>query len=335
MSNDASTMTDTIRILKEAQAGGMVDPRAMAARLGGKAPDPKTIAFQAQMQMARQAIAATNADSGTAESGALGMDANIFSDSMMMDALSTIAKLTGEGPAVQRPVVAAAPERALTRNPAVESIGSIAAQFESGDKGIEAIGYDRTGGTSYGKYQIASRVGTMNRFLNFLAEREPAWAERLRKSGPANTGSTHGRMPAEWARIASEDAAKFERLQTEFIKKDHYQPAREKILMQTGVDIDTAKPAVREALFSTAVQHGAGGAARIFNAAIDKFLKKPGVEPGAKSFEQALVSEVYTKRQDQFGSSTNAVRASVRGRLRQEKDMVLAMLDRSGLDRLA
>lgn len=334
MSNDTSSMADTVRILKEAQAGGAVDMRALSARMG-KAPDPKTIAFQAQMQMARQAIAAGNADAQGAEGSSFGMDTSLFSDSMMMDALTTIAKLTGEGLPGKLQAVVAQPERALTRNPTAEGLGALAAQFESGDKGIEAIGFDRTGGTSYGKFQIASRVGTMNRFLNFLSEHEPAWAARLRQSGPANTGSTRGRMPAEWAKIAGEAPARFEQLQTEFIKKDHYQPAREKILLQTGVDIDSAKPAVREALFSTAVQHGAGGAARIFNAAIDKFLKRPGAATGVKNFEQALVSEVYTKRQDQFGSSTNAVRASVRGRLKQEKDMVLAMLDKSGFDRLA
>ena len=91
--------------------------------------------------------------------------------------------------------------------------------------------------------------------------------------------------------------------------------------------------ALREALFSTAVQHGASGAARIFNEAIDKFLNRPeaGQVGGAKSFEQALVSEVYNKRQHQFGGSTEAVRQSVQGRLRQEKDMVLAMLDKKGV----
>jgi len=55
---------------------------------------------------------------------------------------------------------------------------------------------------------------------------------------------------------------------------------------------------------------------------------------GAKGFEQALVSEVYNKRQNQFGGSTDAVRASVRGRLRQEKDMVLAMLEKQGMSRI-
>jgi hypothetical protein len=37
---------------------------------------------------------------------------------------------------------------------------------------------------------------------------------------------------------------------------------------------------------------------------------------------------------DLFGGSTGAVRASVRGRLRQEKDLVLAMLDTKGMNRI-
>jgi hypothetical protein len=274
---------------------------------------------------------------------------NLINDSMMMDALSTIARLTGmQAPGQQvfsqrmtgQTASSAMPlDQTLTRNADVQGLGALAAMFESGGKGIAAIGYDRTGGTSYGKFQISSRAGTMNRFLSFLNERDPALAERLRKAGPANTGSTQGRMPAEWAKIAQEMPERFEILQTEFIKVDHYQPAREKILARTGVDIETAKPAVREALFSTAVQHGASGAARIFNQAIDKFLGKDGAQasataPGAKNFEQALVSEVYNKRQNQFGGSTEAVRQSVRGRLRQEKDMVLAMLDKKGMNRI-
>jgi hypothetical protein len=347
-----TNIADTIRVLREAEAGGSVI--GGTATLGGQAGlarglagsgkvDPKTIAFQAQMRMAQQAINASMGVDDQASSGTMGADTAMLNDSMMMDALSTIARLTGQDmPAAQKGAAPDSPEKALTRNPTAQGLGSIAALFESGEKGVAAIGFDRTGGTSYGKFQISSRAGTMNRFLNFLAEREPAMAERLRRAGPANTGSTAGRMPAEWGRIAAENPDKFERLQTEFIKKDHYQPAREKILEQTGVDIETAKPALREALFSTAVQHGASGAARIFNQAIDKFLGKGGAHgnvlaetaDGAKGLEKALVSEVYNKRQNQFGGSTDAVRASVRGRLKQEKDMVLAMLEKQNVSRV-
>ena len=337
----STNISETIRVLKDAESG-----TALGRTLGpGGKPDPKTIAFQAQMRMAQQAIGSSSITGEEQAGESFGMDMSMSSDRMMMDALSTIARLTGQGLPAQRPVLAESPEKALTRNPTAQGIGSIAAMFESGEKGVAAIGFDRTGGTSYGKFQISSRAGTMDRFLNFLAERDPALGDRLRKAGPANTGSTHGRMPTEWAKIATEIPERFEKLQTEFIKKDHYQPAREKILEQTGVDIESAKPALREALFSTAVQHGASGAARIFNQAIDKFLGKggaqlasasvaPGAAGGAKNFEQALVSEVYNKRQNQFGGSTEAVRASVRGRLRQEKDMVLAMLDKQGMNRV-
>ncbi|MHC1701685.1 MAG: hypothetical protein AB9900_12080 [Humidesulfovibrio sp.] len=339
MSSDPNSLAEAIRVLKGVQSGQSADLRGLGQR-DPKALDPKMLAFQAQMKMAQQAMGmdGLHADVQEGEPSAMSFDMGLISDTMMMDALSTIARLTGQ----KLPAMQAAPavplDKALTRNPEVQGLGSLAAMFESGDKGIAAIGYDRTGGTSYGKFQISSRAGTMNRFLKYLSEQEPAWAERLRGSGPANTGSTRGRMPAEWAKLAAESPERFERLQTEFIKKDHYQPAREKIREMTGVDIEAGKPALREALFSTAVQHGASGAARIFNEAIDKFLKKPeavqATAIGAKSFEQALVSEVYNKRSHQFGGSTEAVRQSVRGRLRQEKDMVLAMLEKKGMNRI-
>ncbi len=332
-----TNIAEVIRVLKDAESG----PMPGRSLVQPAKPDPKTIAFQAQMRMAQQAIGTGDVAESGASAETYGLDLSMASDSMMLDALSTIARLTGQGLPQQRPVYAQAPEKAFTRNPNAvggAGLGAIAAMFESGEKGVAAIGYDRTGGTSYGKFQISSRAGTMNRFLSFLSERDPAIAERLRRSGPANTGSTQGRMPAEWMKIATEMPERFEALQTEFIKKDHYQPARDKILERTGLDIENTKPALREALFSTAVQHGPSGAARIFNQAIDKFLGKGGVQRpmdlAANGLEQALVSEVYTRRQGQFGGSTEAVRASVRGRLRQEKELVLAMLDRQGMNRV-
>lgn len=338
------SISDALRMLAQTQAGrqsgqGAIVPGQIK---GQEAPaDPKTVAFQMQMRMARQAMDVGNlgglGEEGAAATG-LGMESALMGDVMLMDALSTMARLTGQENLLnQKQAPQPSIDKSLTRNPTAEGVGAIAARFESGEKGIAAIGYDKTGGTSYGKFQISSRAGTMGRFLNYLDERAPELAGRLRGAGPANTGSAQGRMPGEWGKIAQEQPERFEKLQTEFIKKDHYQPAREKILEQTGVDIEASKPALREALFSTAVQHGATGAARIFNQAIDKFLGKAGQvsqSAGAKGFEQALVSEVYAKRQNQFGGSTESVRASVRGRLKQEKELVLAMLDKQGVNKV-
>lgn len=201
-------------------------------------------------------------------------------------------------------------------------IGKLSARFESGGDGIAAIGYDSTGGTSYGKYQIASRVGSMKSFLNFLDSEAPDLAKRLRKAGPANTGGRKGAMPNEWRAIAKEQPERFEKLQEAFIHESHYKPALDSIEQRTGIDSSRLSPAMREVIWSTAVQHGPAGAARIFERA-DEVSGKPT----DASYERKLITNVYKLRAGQFGSSTRQVREAVQSRFRQEKQLALNMLD--------
>ena len=206
--------------------------------------------------------------------------------------------------------------------PAETGMGRLSARFESGGDGIAAIGYDRTGGTSYGKYQIASRVGSMKSFLNFLDGEAPDIAQRLRKAGPADTGSRKGAMPDTWRAIAAEQPERFEELQESFIRESHYRPALEAIVQRTGLEADTLSPAMREVIWSTAVQHGPAGAARIFDRADDVSGK-----PEDAGYERKLISNVYKIRAGQFGSSTAQVQQAVRNRFRQEQQLALNMLD--------
>lgn len=201
-------------------------------------------------------------------------------------------------------------------------MGRLSARFESGGDGIAAIGYDRTGGTSYGKYQIASRVGSMKSFLSFLDGEAPDIAQRLRKAGPANTGSRRGGMPDAWRAIAAEQPERFEELQEAFIRESHYRPALEAIVQRTGLEEDSLSPAMREVIWSTAVQHGPAGAARIFDRADDLSGK-----PEDAAYERKLISNVYKIRAGQFGSSTSQVRAAVRNRFREEQQLALNMLN--------
>lgn len=209
-------------------------------------------------------------------------------------------------------------------------MGRLSARFESGGDGIAAIGYDRTGGTSYGKYQIASRVGSMKSFLSFLDGEAPDIAQRLRKAGPANTGSRRGGMPDAWRAIAAEQPERFEELQEAFIRESHYRPALEAIVQRTGLEEDSLSPAMREVIWSTAVQHGPAGAARIFDRADDLSGR-----PEDAAYERKLISNVYKIRAGQFGSSTSQVRAAVRNRFREEQQLALNMLnggsERAGL----
>lgn len=209
-------------------------------------------------------------------------------------------------------------------------IGKLSARFESGGDGIAAIGYDRTGGTSYGKYQIASKVGSMSSFLTFLDKEAPDLSKRLRQAGPANTGSRTGKMPTEWKAIAKEQPERFEKLQEAYIHQSHYKPALDAIEQKTGLDSSSLSAAMREVIWSTAVQHGPAGATRIFTQADSM----SGSSENA-SYERKLINNVYALRAGQFGSSTSQVRDAVRSRFRQEKAMALNMLENSSKATLA
>lgn len=211
-------------------------------------------------------------------------------------------------------------------------LGNLAAKFESGSDGIAAIGYDRKGGTSYGKYQIASRVGTMRAFLDYLQEKAPDLAKRLESAGPANTGGRNGGMPSEWRKIASEDPARFEVLQSDFIRTSHFEPAMQAIESATGVSFDGMPPALQEVLFSTAVQHGPAGATRIVSQALkrvdaERLQSKAGrPDRNTQKTGEQLITHIYNLRAGQFMSSTSRVQSAVRNRLKQEMREALQML---------
>ncbi|HOV86903.1 MAG TPA: hypothetical protein PLM79_11105 [Syntrophobacteraceae bacterium] len=203
----------------------------------------------------------------------------------------------------------------------VGRLGELSARFESGEMGIKAIGYDEKGGTSYGSYQIASRVGTMRQFLSYLEDHAPEWARRLKAAGPADTGSRQGGMPAEWQKIAEEDPVRFARLQRDFIEESHYFPAMEEIYERTGVNIGKQPRALREVLWSTAVQHGPRGAANIFCRAIEESRTEGGPGP-----LRDLVRSIYDSRSTQFSGSNPDIRGSVLRRFREERALALALL---------
>ncbi len=215
------------------------------------------------------------------------------------------------------------PIQSQAKAPTIESpeLGKLSSQFESGKDGIAAIGYDRVGGTSYGKYQIASRVGSMDKFLTFLDTNASDIAEQLREAGPANTGGRKGGMPNEWRKIAEEQPERFEALQDKFIYESHYKPALAAISAQTPMNEDKISSVMQEVLWSTAVQHGPTGAARIFNRATAR-----SGDHEDKNYDQRVINNIYAIRAEQFGSSTEAVQNAVRNRMHREKNLALNML---------
>ena len=164
----------------------------------------------------------------------------------------------------------------------------------------------------------------MRDFLAFLEERAPEWARHLKSAGPSNTGGREGAMPRQWKRIAAENPDRFASLQRDFIERTHYLPALEEIRERTGIDINSQPKALQEVLWSTTVQHGARGAAKIFCRAIEQ-----GRASGGRSSlpTSQVIDEVYAERAGQFGSSSTEVRAAVRRRFQEERKLALGMLN--------
>lgn len=194
-------------------------------------------------------------------------------------------------------------------------IAGLSAHMESGRQGSAAIGYDTNGGTSYGRFQISSKAGSMDSFIGFLekqGEQGAQAAKALREAGPANTGGKDGTMPQVWAQLVKQGAITDE-VQEQFIRQTHYDPvlAGQSEEFKSALNSD---PRIGQALFSTSVQHRAGAASRMAKSAWDK--------SGGKT--EQFISNLYNDRFTQFGSSTPEVQSSVKARLRGERDMLLA-----------
>ncbi|WP_320008918.1 hypothetical protein [Maridesulfovibrio sp.] len=288
-------------------------------------------AFDMEMMMANKMFS-----DGSSDEMSNNMDMGVMNDLLMLEALSALNSIKGlQGSARKHNLNQYRANPVATQDVAVKKMdmpivsGDLSARFESGSKGVAAIGYDRVGGTSYGKYQIASKTGTMDKFIQFLKDKAPEIADKLLGAGPADTGSKSGAMPDLWKLIADADPSGFEKLQHDFIQGSHYDPAAKMILENTGIDVNSLPAPVREVLWSTSVQHGPTGASRLISKAIDKLA----ANAESKGFPADLVKEIYGERKGQFSSSTERVQKSVANRFEQEQNTVLAMLE--GISRTA
>lgn len=197
--------------------------------------------------------------------------------------------------------------------------GSLAASFESGRSGdISAIGYDNTGGTSYGKFQFSSARGTMDDFLTYLDTHASDISLHLRAAGEVNTGSRSGEMPTAWKEVAEIDPVRFEKMQDSFMESRYFTPVAR--VIQDKMNIQSLSSVMEEVLLSTSLQHGPSGAVRIF-------AKAYGTTGSfSDDVQEDFIRNVYALRQDEFSTSTPTVRDSVMNRLQNELGAALSML---------
>lgn len=193
-------------------------------------------------------------------------------------------------------------------NNAGGGLGSLSAKYESrGNPGTIANNKGDIGGKSYGIYQLTVNSGNAQRFAE--------WYGGSLKGKKAGTTS----FDKAWKAEATKNPAKFAKAQHEYIMQAQYYPAVQSVKKATGVDITKYPKAVQDVLWSTAVQHGVGGASSIF--------KRAGIKSGMSAKE--IVNRVYNERSKvdvYFKSSPPSIKNSLKKRFEQERKYALRML---------
>lgn len=198
-------------------------------------------------------------------------------------------------------------------------LGFISEKYEAGKSGSSAIGYDTTGGTSYGRYQLASKQGTMDEFVKWAAKQGgygKEVANALKNAGRFNTGSTSGEAPRVWRKLAKE--GKLEQLEKDFIKHKYYDVSLGGLNKPLN-EMVAKTPLLGSMLWSASVNHGPSKARMMFNSAY-----KEGMN--ASDF----ISEVYSKRIAMV--KNNPYADTLINRYQDELNLATSILDTTGGD---
>jgi hypothetical protein len=169
--------------------------------------------------------------------------------------------------------------------------GDISEKYESGGRGVGTIssGEGDKGGVSYGAHQLASKTGTMQTFIDSAENKQFADAFKGLTPGTAKFNEAY-------KKVVSEHGDEFNKAQSNFIGRTHYQPVAD---YAQSVGFDTSNPAIRKALYSQSVQHGFKGNKTILDNA-----KASGVD---MKDSDAVIKSIYKSRGDyagQFASSS-------------------------------
>lgn len=208
-------------------------------------------------------------------------------------------------------------------------LGALSAKYESGSRGSAAIGYDNTGGWSYGKYQIETKRGTMKSFLKNIETSSPTFSKQLQDAGGYSSAlAGDDKFKDAWKKAAEDPD--FEDLQHDYIASKNYSPLVDKVKTDTGLDIGQRSAAVKDAAWSVAVQHGPG------STVISTALKDKDV---AKMSDAEIIDAIYDERSAKvtnkdgepvlkyFQKSTQNVQDGVSSRFAQEQKCAKYMLE--------
>jgi hypothetical protein len=170
-------------------------------------------------------------------------------------------------------------------------------------------------------YQMASERGAVADFLKYAKKADPAVAAALERAGgdkAARTGTAE--FKKTWRDLATQDPVKFAQLQHAYVKDKMYGVAASGMKSKFGVDPAARSNALREVIWSTAVQHGASGSQKVVGNAL-------AGRPAGSLGDRELIQAIYAERAKHFTKSTPKEREAVLNRFKQEEQDALKMLE--------
>lgn len=190
--------------------------------------------------------------------------------------------------------------------PTMEGLGKVAAHFESGgNAGTISSGHGDFGGKSYGAFQLSSKTGDVQKFLE-----KSGYAKQFQGM---SVGSAE--FDKKWKELAQDKG--FGEAQRQHAVSTHYLPQVQK-LQKAGIDLSGKGAGVQEAIMSTANQYGAN---------TDVIQKALGGKDISKMSDKDIINSIQDFKaqsiSSRFKSSSASVQAGVAKRVEQERAMLL------------
>lgn len=161
-------------------------------------------------------------------------------------------------------------------------LGKLSEKYESGGRGPGTVssGKGDPGGVSYGTYQLASKVGRADEFVKKYYPNEFKGLK----------GGTD-EFTTKWKELADKDPKALHANEHAYIKETHYDPQAAKLAKELGLDLAKRSAALRDVVWSVAVQHGPNSG--VIVSAVKPLLKDATI---ADVTDEAIIRAVYAER---------------------------------------
>ncbi|MBK1813871.1 hypothetical protein JHL18_25015 [Clostridium sp. YIM B02505] len=198
-------------------------------------------------------------------------------------------------------------------------LGYVSEKYESNGKpGTYNTTPGDPGGTSYGPWQLAVKVGSVDSFLMWLKGEKVDFYNTLISAKQADNGTYGTNFNNAWSKLGTDHYDEFFDVQKKYIKITYFDQLV-KALKNSGTDYSSRLNdySVRNMLWSTAVQHGVGGAKNIIQIYKDV------------TNDVDFINAIYDERSKvdiYFKSSSDAVKQGVKNRFVSEKQFIQRIL---------